>query len=334
MVGVSVAICTYNGEWFIKKQLKSILHQEHIDELVMVDDNSSDDTVEIAEALLISSGIAYQIVVNDVRLGPAANFEKCISLCSGDIIFFSDQDDIWADNKVKRVLPFFDDQSVSMVFSNAALIDENDNEIDNLHRRLRYMQNGEDTDSYLDELFRFRRSPNGCLMAARKKCIDSIMPFYIPGHFFHDAWLGCALPARGEIRYCKEKLVGYRIHDGSITQSRSTDEEYNTIIKNCTEYEKRFHLTPFDRERAEIIEKVLERVDFKEESRRRLYEDAAFYNKKLIALQEKSACAQILGLLSLYIRGAYRFRVEAFQDNHVNRLNILLRDMAFLVHRK
>ena len=128
----SVALCSYNGATFIKKQIDSILNQKYfkIDEIVVCDDNSTDDTLKIINNFeQIYPGV-FSIHKNEINLGSTKNFEKALKLCTGDFIFLADQDDIWKDNKVQKILAVFDkNPEAEGVFSNADMIDKDDNVI-------------------------------------------------------------------------------------------------------------------------------------------------------------------------------------------------------------
>lgn len=92
----SVAMCTYNGEKYIKEQLESIIHQTlPPDEIIICDDGSNDHTISaIKETMRVWRG-SWMLVQNEKNLGYKKNFQKAISLCQGDIIYLSDQDDVW-----------------------------------------------------------------------------------------------------------------------------------------------------------------------------------------------------------------------------------------------
>lgn len=127
---ISVALCTYNGSSYIEKQLNSILDQQDfkVNEIVICDDNSTDETLEILNDFKAKHPSVFSIHVNEYNVGSTKNFEKAISLCSGDYIFLADQDDIWKEDKIKKTLAVFDkNPSAEGVFSNADLIDQEDN---------------------------------------------------------------------------------------------------------------------------------------------------------------------------------------------------------------
>lgn len=105
---LSVAMCTYNGEKYIREQLMSIRNQTlRIDEIVICDDCSEDDTVEIIENLIRQYDLPVRLHVNTWNHGYRKNFEQAICRCSGDIIFLSDQDDIWLPTKVETIIGYF-----------------------------------------------------------------------------------------------------------------------------------------------------------------------------------------------------------------------------------
>src|SRR4051812_29809463 len=99
---VSVAMATYNGAEFIRDQLRSLALQKRLpDELVVSDDGSTDDTVDILEAFAETAPFPVRISVNRENLGFTRNFERAILGCGGDIIYICDQDDVWFPNKIQ-----------------------------------------------------------------------------------------------------------------------------------------------------------------------------------------------------------------------------------------
>ena len=94
---------TYNGQSFLEKQLNSILSQTiKVDEIIVCDDGSTDATHKILSKYESTGVLKFQ--VNDSNLGFVRNFEKALSLCTGEYIFLSDQDDIWYPNKVEVLI--------------------------------------------------------------------------------------------------------------------------------------------------------------------------------------------------------------------------------------
>ncbi|WP_281509083.1 glycosyltransferase, partial [Faecalibaculum rodentium] len=96
-------MAVYNGEKYLKTQLESILSQtEPVDEIIIVDDGSSDNSVEILRKYS-QKDTRFKIFQNRTNLGYKQNFRKAISLCHGDMIFLSDQDDCWFPEKVRTM---------------------------------------------------------------------------------------------------------------------------------------------------------------------------------------------------------------------------------------
>ena len=103
---LSVAIATYNGAEYVEEQLESIRTQSRpVDEVVICDDKSSDNTVEIVESFINKNnlGDSWRIEVNPENLGYASNFIGAARKTTGDLIFFCDQDDIWLPDRVKEM---------------------------------------------------------------------------------------------------------------------------------------------------------------------------------------------------------------------------------------
>ena len=100
---ISVAMCTYNGERFLAQQLVSIAQQSRPpDELVVCDDGSTDRTVAMIREFAVSVRYPVRVFENEHNLGVAANFERAIRLCEGNLIALADQDDIWYPIRLER----------------------------------------------------------------------------------------------------------------------------------------------------------------------------------------------------------------------------------------
>ena len=127
---ISIALCTYNGSKYLIDQLESLKNQTlKADELIVCDDCSTDDTIEILKKY--KDILNIKLFINDSNLGVTKNFEKAISLCSGDIIFLCDQDDIWESKKIEKMSKIFDDKNIGVVLCNGMVIDQNDKQIKN-----------------------------------------------------------------------------------------------------------------------------------------------------------------------------------------------------------
>ena len=103
-VKISVVIASYNGAEYLVEQLESIRTQTlPPDELIICDDRSKDNTVEVAETYIKEHKLegSWRITVNEQNMGYADNFDHAAKQATGDLIFFSDQDDVWNLDKIE-----------------------------------------------------------------------------------------------------------------------------------------------------------------------------------------------------------------------------------------
>lgn len=236
---ISIALCTYNGERYIKEQINSIINQSlKPDELVVSDDNSSDNTIEIIEKLLQNTGINLRINVNNPGLGVFKNFEKAISLCQGDYIFCCDQDDIWKNNKIELHMKEFEKHpDAIMVFSNAAVVlNGPENYLNPLWDKISDKDNG--TSSFKSIVF-CGTSIAGCCMTFKRSLLEGIFPF--PDNVYHDDWLATNAVIKGEIIGIDEELMYYRQHGNNVFGTPKRNGKlsyYKSIITNYKGYIK------------------------------------------------------------------------------------------------
>lgn len=124
---VSVCMGTYNGEKYIEEQLYSILHQtRRPDEVILCDDRSTDKTVEIIEKFIIKNQLedSWRLYRNTENKGYPSNFYYAGSLCTKEIVFLADQDDIWAEKKLERMCKVLEDnKNVKVISCKFGLID-------------------------------------------------------------------------------------------------------------------------------------------------------------------------------------------------------------------
>jgi glycosyltransferase involved in cell wall biosynthesis len=112
-VKISIVLAAYNGEQFIREQLDSFVAQTRPpDELVVCDDDSRDSTWDLLTAFAESAPFPVRLHRNERNLGYAANFAKAIGCAEGDLIFLSDQDDVWLPTKISRMTAAFDRSDV------------------------------------------------------------------------------------------------------------------------------------------------------------------------------------------------------------------------------
>ena len=117
---ISVAMATFNGAAYLLEQLESLAAQTLPPaELVITDDGSTDGTRGIVEAFASRAPFPVRWHDNDARLGYRANFMRAASLCTGELIAFCDQDDIWYPEKLAVAAAAFSNPDV-MLFHHEA----------------------------------------------------------------------------------------------------------------------------------------------------------------------------------------------------------------------
>lgn len=122
---VSIVMCTFNGEKYIKEQLDSILSQTYpIKEIIIQDDCSTDQTINILKQYATTNK-TIKLYINKHRLGLNHNFSLAFSKASGDFIACSDQDDIWKKDKIEKLMNYMQKEEYTLVFHNSITFTEN-----------------------------------------------------------------------------------------------------------------------------------------------------------------------------------------------------------------
>ena len=205
---ISVAMATYNGGKYIRRQLESILPQLGVDdEIVISDDGSSDDTLSrIAE--LNDSRIR---VLNGPKNGVTENFEHACRNCRGEVIFLCDQDDEWLPNKVESVMRAFESTDCPVVMHDAEVVDEFGNVIYPSLFKLRGVRHGIAKNI-------IKNTYVGSCMAFRRSLLDHALPFRGSKRGnLHDTWLGLISEFKGGFYFLDEILQKYYRYTTSVT---------------------------------------------------------------------------------------------------------------------
>ena len=215
---ISIAMCTYNGEQYVREQLESITVQSLLPfELVVCDDRSTDKTTEIVGEFAGRAKFPVHVHVNEFNVGSTKNFEKAIRLCGGDIIALADQDDVWHPEKLEHLEAVFaDSPQVGAAFSDAELVDVALRPMQrSLWKAVGFSRNGR------------RRLRNGCAfhvllrhnvvagatLAFRAEYRPLVIP--IPEIWVHDAWIALLIAAVSRMAVIEKPLVSYRQHSGN-----------------------------------------------------------------------------------------------------------------------
>lgn len=248
---ISVAICTFNGEKYISDQLNSLLNQSRVpDEIIISDDGSTDNSVKAISKIMSASVVPWQLSVNTETLGVTKNFEKALCLCSGDIIFTCDQDDVWLEEKIEKYISTFEENpDCQLLFSNAKLVDA---QLDNLNQSLwesiKYFQQVEcqlDSSQFADLLLK-QNVITGATMAFRRQLLDRVIP--ISDRWLHDYWIGIIATLTGSVIGIPDQLILYRQHDKNVIGAKKA-ESFTSALSKFAYSENRYKTaeTWFDR---------------------------------------------------------------------------------------
>lgn len=201
-------MATYNGERYLREQLYSFSKQHRLpDELVVCDDGSSDATVSILQEFAVIAPFEVRIVQNEKNMGFVRNFEKALSLCSGDVIFLSDQDDVWFPEKIKLVGENFAQDSMVKAIINDMLITDSELNRSNATQLGNIRASG----------FGEQRFIAGCCTAVRSEFLRVLFPFPADD-FAHDSWIGDMAVALRVRRILDSPLQLYRRHGSNESQ--------------------------------------------------------------------------------------------------------------------
>lgn len=233
---VDILMCTYNGEDFIELQIQSILDQTHTDfRLIIVDDCSNDRTVEIIKKMILNDK-RIELHQNKKNLGYFNNFLNGLDFVKSDYLFFSDQDDIWAENKIETQLAdlMLEDDNVLMNFSNSYLL------YDKIQRQANY-----ETKRDPSKIKTYYSSPielalrnivSGHTILIRSNQIPSIKKQLSKitdrKNLYFDYILTLVLLDLGRIKYINESFVYFRQHLNS-TSTKMRMNYYKYVSSNA-----------------------------------------------------------------------------------------------------
>ncbi|HWN10321.1 MAG TPA: glycosyltransferase family 2 protein [Pyrinomonadaceae bacterium] len=214
---ISVAMCTFNGATYLGEQLLSIAGQQRPpDEVVICDDNSTDATIEIATNFARSIAFPVNVHINEQNLGSTKNFERAISLCTGDVIVLADQDDVWLPEKLARIEEcFLNEPDAGLVFSDAEVVDDRLRPLgyrlwesvgfNSAQRRL--VRSGRVLDVLLPGW-----TVTGATMAFRARFKDLVLDIPTDLPLIHDGWIALLIASVASVSFIEEPLIKYRQH--------------------------------------------------------------------------------------------------------------------------
>ena len=206
---ISVCMATRNGGRYIGEQVASILPQlGPDDEVIVSDDSSTDETVRIVKDL---NDPRIRLLEGNTFYSPIFNFENALKRTTGEIIILSDQDDVWLEGRVERILSRFRHASsaIHLLIQNGYVVDDAGGVIEeSLFRKINAGK------GLLKNIY--DNTYMGCCMAFSRPLLEIALPFprRIP---MHDMWLGILAELFGTVEFDAERTIWYRKHAASTT---------------------------------------------------------------------------------------------------------------------
>lgn len=215
---VSVALATFNGDRFLRAQLDSLAGQSLQPlEVVITDDGSSDETIEIAEAFKRQAPFDVLVFKNPDRLGFQRNFMRAASLCRGDYIAFCDQDDLWNPEKLELMVGELQKTGALLCHHVARLVDTEGRPW-GVTAKPGFFP--EYTDAMEGNPWKFAMGFTQVFDARLAKYQDLFLEtaaFSEDGKpLSHDLWIAFLASSLGSVCYLDRMLVDYRQHGGNV----------------------------------------------------------------------------------------------------------------------
>lgn len=227
-MNISVCLATYNGTKYIEIQLQSILRQLGAnDEVIILDDCSKDKTLDLVRDI---DDKRIKIFKNEVNKGHVYSFGHVVALATKEIIFMSDQDDVWLDGR----LELMKDQ---LLKSKALLISTNSHFIDSEGKIIDFSLDGVSSESSkkyfknIMDIFVGKTNYVGCTMAFKKELRNLILPIpcYVESH---DLWIAMGANIIKSNLHLDEPSLNRRIHgeNASIVKRALLPKLWSRVI--------------------------------------------------------------------------------------------------------
>ena len=260
-VNVSLCMCTYNGEQYLREQLDSIVNQTKLpSEIIVFDDASTDGTVAILnEYKTAHPQIRWDIRVNEKNAGWRVNFKNCLEQASGDVIFLADQDDIWMSDKLAVMTrALLQNPEIEVLVSDYTPF-YMDGSIDH---GIEVETEGTKTVSPLptDKKLLHCARP-GCAFALKKEALPDFFACWQP-HFAHDAILWRTAALKGTLYRIDYSSILFRRHSSNASSNqngrisaaeRNSQKKILSMYRDCIEA---LRALPLSKKSAATLDKV------------------------------------------------------------------------------
>lgn len=215
---VSVCMATYNGAAHVREQLESILLQlGPDDEVVVVDDASTDDTVAVVASLDDSRIV---LVNRTVNRGYVRTFEEALGTATGEVLLLADQDDVWIPGRVDLLQAAVQETEVA---ASGVIMLADDAPLLSPFRRRPWTLPAASSSHGRRNLLRMMAGLMpyyGCAMAVRRSALDMVLPVPPWLEESHDLWIATVGNVAGSMTHVGAPTVRRRVHDANASTDR------------------------------------------------------------------------------------------------------------------
>ncbi len=241
---ISVVMATFNGGLYLREQLDSILNcnrfDELVDEVIISDDNSSDNTIKIVKDY-ISKNRKIKLIKNEGK-GVKSNFLNAIKNASSKYIILSDQDDVWDKHKIEILFKEVQNtenkfELPSLVFSDSEIVDSSLN----LLNESFFEFNNLDITSRLNlKSIILKNVCQGCVVIFNRELSSYLYSMDTNRWVMHDWVLMIIAMQKGRVTFVNDKLIKYRIHGGNAIGENKTSlfNKIKNISSELKAYDK------------------------------------------------------------------------------------------------
>lgn len=263
MEKVDILLATYNGEQYLREQLNSILSQSYSNfRLLISDDLSTDSTREIL-AEYVEKDKRIIIFNQEKNLGVVKNFEFLLKKVENKYYMFSDQDDIWKENKIEKSIQTLEETNSDLVYTDLEVVDENLNVTYESYWKLKGIYNKIKKYNNFKSLY-LNNFVTGCTILSKKEFIKEVLPLPNTSKFvLHDYWIPLILSQKHKITYIEEPLIKYRQHKNNKVGSKKKTDELKSFeeIRSLFINVKKEHFTVFIENEDKFIDEKIKKLN-------------------------------------------------------------------------
>ncbi len=208
-ITIVMALYKPNLKW-LEEELVSIERQTYRDFSVLVWNDCPSDTYDYDSFFKKYLGsIQFQIYKGEKNMGSNGAFAELTKLVKTPYIAYSDQDDIWCEDKLEVLLQTIENKKATLVCSDLMIIDGESKLVASCIAEVRPRHVFYPGKNALEHLLA-QNFVTGCAMLMKTDIAQRALPF--PESVFHDWWLAVYAAALGKIAMAPKSLMKYRIH--------------------------------------------------------------------------------------------------------------------------